>query len=66
MTEVKNMKVEIIDDDHIFVNNRQFISLSRFVDAKMDMAKEVNALLNKHRELIKENESLKMLLKTHI
>lgn len=66
MTEVKNMKVEILDDDHIFVNNRQFISLSRFVDAKMDMAKEVNALLNKHRELIKENESLKMLLKTHI
>ena len=66
MIEVKNMKVEIIDDDHIFVNNRQFVSLSRFVDAKMDMAKEVNALLNKHRELIKENESLKMLLKSHI
>ena len=41
MSEVKNMKVEIIDDDHIHVNNRQFISFKRFCEARNEVAEEM-------------------------
>ena len=47
MREVKNMKVEIVDEDHIFVNNRQYISLKRFGEAKKDVANEVKLLDDK-------------------
>ena len=41
MSEVKNMKVEIIDDDHIHVNNRQFISFKRFCEARNEVAEDL-------------------------
>ena len=41
MSEVKNMKVEIIDDDHIHVNNRPFISLKRFVEARKEVEEDL-------------------------
>ena len=41
MNEVKNMKVEIVDEDHIWVNNKQYISLKRFGDARKEVAKEM-------------------------
>ena len=41
MSEVKNMKVEIIDDDHIHVNNRQFISFKRFCEARNEVEEDL-------------------------
>ncbi len=66
MSKVKNMRVEIIDDDHVFIDNKQFVSLGRFADAKKDMAKEVKILVDKNYELAKENEALKILLKEQL
>lgn len=66
MREVKNMKVEIVDEDHIFVNNKQFVSLKRFSDAKKDMANEVKLLNDKNKELAEENEALEILLKNRL
>ena len=66
MREVKNMNVEIVDEDHIFVNNKQFISLKRFADAKKDVANEVKLLTDKNKELTEENEALKVLLKNQL
>ena len=66
MNEVKNMKVEIVDEDHIWVNNKQYISLKRFGDARKEVAKEIKLLNDKNRELTKENEALKVLLKNQL
>ena len=66
MSEVKNMKVEIIDDDHIHVNNRQFISFKRFCEARKEVEKEMDITAAKNKELAEENEALKLLLKNQL
>lgn len=66
MREVKNMKVEIADEHHIFVNNKQFVSLKRFGEAKKAIAEELKLLADKNEELAKENEALKILLKKQL
>lgn len=66
MSEVKNMRVEIKDEDHIWVDNKQYVSLKRFADAKKDMADEVRLLTDKNKELAEENEALKVLLKNQL
>lgn len=66
MSEVKNMNVKIVDDDHIWVNNRQYISLKRFGEAKKDVANEIKLLVDKNKELAEENEALKVLLKNQL
>lgn len=70
MSEVKNMKVEIIDDDHIHVNNRQFISFKRFCEARNEVAKEVakemEITATKNKDLAEENAALKLLLKNQL
>lgn len=66
MKETKNTQVEFIDDDHIFVNNRQFVSLRRFGEAKKDVAEEIKLLTYKNKELAEENEALKVLLKNKL
>ena len=66
MSEVKNMRVEIVDEDHIWVNNKQYISLKRFGEAKKDVANEIKLLAAKNKELAEENEALKVLLKNQL
>lgn len=66
MREVKNMKVEIVDEHHIFVNNKQFVSLKRFGEAKKAIAEEIKLLVDKNKELSEENEALKILLKKQL
>lgn len=66
MSEIKNTKVEFVDEDHIWVNNRQFISLKRFGEAKIDAVNEIKLLNDKNKELAEENEALKVLLKNQL
>lgn len=66
MSEVKNMRVEIADEDHIWVNNKQYISLKRFGDAIKEVAKEMKLADEKIKELAEENEALKLLLKSQL
>lgn len=62
MIKNKNPKVEIIDDDHVFVDNRQFVSLKRLSQVKMDSAKEIKLLMDKTKCLAEENDALRTLL----
>ena len=37
MSKIKNMNVVITDEDHVYINNRPFISLKRFVEARKEV-----------------------------
>ena len=67
MSEIKNMKVEFINDEHIFVDNKQFVSLKYLAESRANAeqchSNEIKVLSNKIQELTKENEALKTLLK---
>ena len=41
MSEVKNMNVAITDKDHVYINNRPFISLKRFVEARKEVEEDL-------------------------
>lgn len=61
MEEMRN--VMFSDDDHAWINgNEQFISLRRFLYLRDTMDKECKLLMDKIKELYKENEALKVLL----
>ena len=66
MREVKDMKVETIDEDHIFIGGKQFISLKRFTDVKIGALDEMKLLNNKNKELAEQNEALKVLLNNQL
>lgn len=66
MSEIKNMEVEFIDDDHIYISGKQWVSLNRFLKAKNDLMKETYLVNNKNERLAKENEALKLLLKNQL
>ena len=66
MREAKNMKVEIVDEHHIFVDNKQFVSLKRVGEIKKATTEEMKLLTDKNEELAKENEALKTLLKKQL
>ena len=60
MSKVKNMNVVITDEDHVYINNRPFISLKRFVEARKEIEEDLKIA---NKELVEENEALKVLLK---
>lgn len=41
MSKVKNMNVVITDEDHVYINNRPFISLKRFVEARKEVEEDL-------------------------
>lgn len=66
MSKVKNMNVVITDKDHIYINDRPFISLKKFVEARKEVAEEMNIVVDKNKELTEENKALKVLLKNQL
>ena len=66
MSEEKNIKVNFADEDHIWIDGNQFISLNRFLNVKKDSSKELRLLNEKNIELTKENEAMKVLLKNQL
>lgn len=60
MSKVKNMNVVITDEDHVYINNRPFISLKRFVEARKEVEEDLKIA---NKEIVEENEALKVLLK---
>ena len=63
MGKIKTMKVEFMDEDHVFIDNKQFISLKRFSEAGMERDKKLMFIVDKNNELAEENKALKVLLK---
>ena len=62
MSEKVTAEVEYIDDDHVFVNGSQFISLRRFNQMKREMNIETTLLNDKNNELIEQNKAYRILL----
>lgn len=56
-------RVMFSDEDHVWIDgNKQFISLKRFFELRDVMDKECRLLMDKIKELSKENEAMKVLL----
>ena len=66
MSKVKNMNVVITDEDHVYINDRPFISLKRFVEAREEVAENLKVADDKNKELVEENEALKVLLEKQL
>lgn len=54
--------VKIIDDDHIWVSGKQYVSLRRFFEARSEVDKEHLQLCKQVEDLKKENAALLTLL----
>ena len=70
MKETKNMKVEFIDDTHIFVGNKQYVSLQYLAETRVNAEQyhnnEIKTLCSKVQDLSEENEALRVLLKNKL
>lgn len=66
MNKEETLKISFVDADHVWIDGHQFVSLERFWQAKKDVANEIKLLNDKNRELTKENEALKVLLKNQL
>ena len=63
MGKIKTMEVEFMDEDHVFIGKKQFVSLKRFADAGAERDKILRLVADKNNELAEENKALKVLLK---
>lgn len=56
-------RVMFSDEDHVWIDgNKQFISLNRFLYLRDVMDKECRLLMDKIKQLSKENEAMRVLL----
>lgn len=63
MSEKRMTEINIIDDDHIYIEGRQFISLRRFLENKSELAEEYKLIVDDNTRLVEENNHLRALLK---
>lgn len=63
MGKIKTMKVEFMDENHVFIDNKQFISLKRLSELRIESDKKLRFIIDKNNELAEENKALKVLLK---
>lgn len=59
----KVLKVRFADDDHVWIEGRQFISLNRFAEARKEVSDELILLNNKVKELTEKLNAVKVLIK---
>lgn len=66
MSEKRVVTIMENDQDHIFLEGKQYISLRRFLDAKNEITEETKLLMDRLEILEKENTALKILLKKQL
>ena len=59
----RQRKVDFTDDDHVWIDGNQFVSLRRYFESRESLLKEFKMLNEKFDEIKAENEALKTLLK---
>lgn len=59
-------EIHVNDEDHIFVDGQQFVSLKRFTESKNDMIQELNSFIARCDELSRENDAYRTLLASKI
>lgn len=63
MSEIVKTEVEKVDEDHVWIDGKQFISLNRFLQLTRAAVVEMDHFKNKVQELTDKNEALETLLK---
>jgi len=56
-------RVKVLDDHHIMIDGKQYVSLKRFFENRSEIALENKILVEENERLIEENKHLKALLK---
>ena len=56
-------KVKFLNENVVFVDDRQYVSLRRFMENRSEIANEQRLIAEQNEKLLKENEHLKALLK---
>lgn len=56
-------KVEFLNENVVFVDDRQYVSLRRFMENRSEIANEQRLIAEQNEKLLEENEHLKALLK---
>lgn len=56
---IKQVDADFFDEDHVWINGIQFISLNRFAQMKTEQLKEMKLLQDHAFKLARENENLK-------
>ena len=56
-------KIDFLDNDHVWIDGKQYISLKRFFENRSEIALEYITILEEADRLSKENKHLKELLK---
>ncbi len=59
----KTLKVHFADDDHVWIEGRQFISLKRFAESRKEASDEMIRLDNKVKELTEKLNAVNVLIK---
>ena len=56
-------KVQFLNENVVFVDDRQYVSLRRFMENRSEIANEQRLIAEQNEKLLEENEHLKALLK---
>ncbi len=56
------LEVDVMDENHIWIGNKQFISIDRFFELRNSEAKEAEFIHKKMAQVVDENSALKALL----
>lgn len=59
-------RIEFMDENHVMLDGRQFISLERFFENRSEIAIEHQILIKENKQLVEENKNLKALLKSNL
>ena len=62
MSSEVTLRVRISDDDHIWINGKQFISFNRIAKIRTELTEEAKDMQNELKRLHDENKALKVLL----
>ena len=59
----KQVTIKYSDDNHVWIEGMQFVSLNRYHELRSEAATEMRLLMDEVVELTKKNKALKSLLK---
>lgn len=59
-------EIKVVDEDHIYYNGKQFVSLHRFYELKNNELQEMKMLNERISELTEQNRAFETLLKKRL
>lgn len=62
----KKFDIKVSDENHIWINGTQYISLNRVSEIRLEMVEELKILKIEAQRLYDENEAFKVLLREQL